>query len=151
MLTCNFSSVNIPIGTTDISPIISVPTNGYISLIPNSQNVYIKKIYINLVHNQINEVLNFYSIRFRLRNRDISLNTNLAGNILNPVSGPWNGSLPKDSICDIMLSNKKNFIEFKEPILAGGIQFQTLRLIFNQPTVSITNVIFAINMQYDEQ
>lgn len=147
-----FFQTSIPAGTTDISPIISVPVNGFIVQLPSSKNVYITNIssFLTVVNN-INVVPKFYFIRFRLRNRDISLNTNLAGNILNPVSGPWNGSLPKDSICDIMLSSKKNFINFPTPILAGGLQFQTLRYINNSPNVLNTTVTITIQIDYYEQ
>jgi hypothetical protein len=147
-----FFQTVIPAGTTDISPIISVPVNGFIMQVPSSKNVYITKIsFILTVVSRPNVVPKFYSIRFRLRNRDISLNINLAGNILNPISGAWNGSLPKDSICDIMLSSKKNFIEFKTPILAGGLQFQTLRYINNSPNVLNTTITSTIIIDYYEQ
>lgn len=142
----------LPAGTTDISPIISVPTNGFIMQTPSSKNVYITKIAFGLnISANINVVPKFYSIRFRIINRDISLNTNLAGNIINPVSGPWDGSLPKNSICDIMLSSRKNFIEFPTPILAGGLQFQTLRYVNNSPNVLNTTVTTTIEIDYDEQ
>jgi hypothetical protein len=150
-----FVSQSFAIGTLDFSPIISVPINGYIFRIPSSKNVLIKKISAVLLNSTnvggINEVIKFYNIRFRIINRDISIQTNLAGNILNPVSGPWDGSLPKDSIVDCMISSKKNFIEFPTPIVAGGIQFQTLRVIFNSPTLIAVPCRIYFTIQYDEQ
>jgi hypothetical protein len=151
----NISSPAFPVGSTDISPIISVPLNGYILTLPSSKNALIKKISAVFVNSTnvggTNEVVKFWNFRFRIRNRDISIQTNLAGNILNPISGAWDGSLTKDSIVDCMISSKKNFIEFPTPIIAGGIQFQTLRVIFNSPTLVTFSSRIYFTIQYDEQ
>jgi hypothetical protein len=146
-----FTNFTCPGGTIDFSPIINVPTNGFHLLIPNTTNTKIKRIsaYCRLGTNTDIPVITFYNIRFRIVNRDISLQNNLAGNILNPISGPWNGSLPKDSIVDVMLSSKKNYIEFSDSISAGGIQFQTVRLKFFEPLPFLITIAVLFNIEYE--
>lgn len=141
---------NIPISSKDISLIISIPLNGFISLIPEPNNTKIKKISFLILPTDETVYINFCSLRFRLRNRDLSLSAGLAGNILNPISGVFDGSLPKDTHVDIMLNSNENSIEFKTPILAGGIQLQTIRLILNSITSVATTVSLFININYEQ-
>lgn len=140
---------SIPIGTIDLSLIINVPINGFLMLIPEDQNRLIKKIEYFLFCDERLNVLSFHSMRLRIRNRDVSINTNLAGNILNPISGAFDASTTKDSICDIVLTSKKNYIEFNQPIKAGGLQFQTIRLKFNNATTVNSNIRFYIGITYE--
>lgn len=143
------TSANPPIGTVSESLIVTIPINQFLYLIPFSENRKIKKIYISAYSNNINEVLKYYYVRFRLRNRDISIFNQYAGNILNGLSGSWDGSIPKDSIVDLGLSSKKNFIEFKDGILAGGIQFQSFRYEMQNPTTSLLTIRMLIGIQYE--
>lgn len=144
------NSFLVPIGTKEFSPIINVPINGFLFRIPLQNNCIIKKISVGVSCNDINQSIENYFIRFRLLNRDISLNTNLAGNILNPISSPWDGSLPKDSIMDFILGSKKQSILFPDGIFAGGVQFQTLRFnLTNISTVSFS-IVTRLEIQYEQ-
>jgi hypothetical protein len=141
----------MPIGVIDFSPIISVGVGAFFMLCPNYTNVYIKKISLFIAGSgpSSNLILKFYNVRFRLINRDFSDNVNLAGEIINPVSGVFTGSLPKDGFPYIMLSSEKNFIEFKDPIYAGGLQFLTSRFILNQASIATQDIRILIQIDYE--
>lgn len=149
MLSNIFFAYDVGVGVLDTSPNINVPVNGYSMRIPEIENRKIKKISVIFNSTNFNEVIKFAFIRLRIINRDISIQTNLAGNIINPISGPFDGSLQKDTIHDCVLSTKKNNIEFPDGILSGGLQFQTLRFILNSVSTSNFKFVTSIQIQYE--
>lgn len=137
----------IPINETENTYVIPAVPNGNIFLIPENENVKIKKISISY---QSNAVIKSFRVRFRARNRDITNVTQFAGEIENPVSGEWNGTLLKNSDLDIMLGDKKNFIEFKNPILVGGLQIASISTtLFSPNTTSFTDCRICFQLYYE--
>ena len=63
----------------------------------------------------------FWKFRLRLLNRDGSPNWVMAGNQINPVSGAFDGSLPKAQDLDLTFSAVAPTVLFKDGIEAGGV------------------------------
>lgn len=127
-------------GTVTFSKQFNFAINQNLLVLPVEKNSLIKKIEIKYLNSSANPFVNqfkFFEIRFRGLNRDGVLLTQLAGNILNPVSGPFNGSLTKNTDLDFVLSSRKNFIEFKKGIDLGGISLASESYEFYKPTIDM--------------
>lgn len=139
-------TINLPIGIDAQSVLPSVGLNGGIFFIPENTNSKIKKIALNIYNGTI--PLKNVIIRLRGRNRDVSTNTCLGGNILNPISGPFNGSLTKNTDYDLILTLQKNLIEFHDPILLGG--FQIVSYAWQRYDSSSAEILrFSITLFYE--
>jgi hypothetical protein len=119
-------------GETQFSRQFPFALNQALIIFNSQQNIHIYKIelyYTTIMPTvpslQLQQPIKFFDLRFRGLNRDGSLITENAGIIKNGLSGDWNGSIPKSSDLDFVLSSKKNFIEFKNPIILGGIQLRS--------------------------
>lgn len=141
-----YLNIAMPIGLTEQTTDIPLIANGNMFLIPENENVKIKKISVGY---QSQQFLKSFRIRFRVRNRDISNITETPGDIINPVSGPWNGSLLKNTDLDIMLGDKKNFIEFKTPISLGGLQITSISKTLYSPSLTITDCRICFQIFYE--
>jgi hypothetical protein len=141
----NFN-VAIPIGVTEQTTVIPLIPNGNMFLIPENENVKIKKISVSY---QSEVVFKSFRVRFRGRNRDISNITENAGDIINPVSGPWNGSLLKNTDLDIMLGDKKNYIEFKTAISVGGLQMASISKTLYSPSSNVRACRICFQLFYE--
>jgi hypothetical protein len=129
-------------GQTEFSRQFPFALNQALIIFNSQQNIYIYKIelyYTTIISStslQLEQPIKFFDLRFRGLNRDSSLITENAGIIQNGLSGDWDGSIPKSSDLDFVLSSNKNFIEFKNPIILGGIQLRSESIQLFIPTNS---------------
>lgn len=143
------ASLEQPIGTINQTFVYPVGLTQGIALLPISENVIIKKIAINISTDNNSNAIKHWNFRIRGRNRDISLNTNIPGEIINPVSGPFNGSLLKNTDLDIVLNSKKNFIDFKNGIVLGGVSIVTFSYLLFSPFTIPSRVRILISVFYE--
>jgi hypothetical protein len=127
--TVRLISNSLPNGLTEFSRLFGFGINQNLVIINSEKNVLIYKIeiyYTTIVNDvllSLQQPIKYFDLRFRALNRDGSLITQNAGIIQNGLSGDWDGSIPKSSDLDFVLSSKKNFIEFENGIEIGGISF----------------------------
>jgi hypothetical protein len=128
-----------PVGITTFSAQYNFAVNQNLILLSFESNVLIKKI--ELHHSSIFplDVVKFFDVRFRMLTNGGALITENAGNIINPLSGAWNGTGLKNSDLDFVLSTKKNFIEFDEGIEALGFFPVSYSVEFYNPVTGVNN------------
>lgn len=137
-----------PLNVYEFSLQTNFPVNAGLILCNSSKNPIVKKLSVSLRTADTLRVVKYFDARFRILNRDGSINRINAGNIINPLSGPWNGTNLKNSDIDIVLSSKKNFIEFDEGVIFGGFQLISISVQF-YPNTGILASGISINTQLD--
>lgn len=141
----------IPLGVSEFSGQLNFGLNQNLILLNLEANTKVKKIEIYSGVNFSDEVIKYFDIRFRCLNRDGANITEYAGDILNGLSGAFDGTLTKNTDLDIILSSKKNFIEFNDGIEIGGVFPISFSVVFYEPTKRV-NVNFVSYLTiYHEQ
>jgi hypothetical protein len=145
--TSNLSALNLIAGQRDYNINLGSPTNSNIFLFNEEKNCVLKSI-------QLNTGLSFEpyeNLQFRLRgtNRDISQITEVPGNILNPISGPFSG-IQKRTDYDLILNSKKSSINFEDGIDIGGFQIVSFSVRFYQNLTTSQTVRFTFSAYYEQ-
>jgi hypothetical protein len=143
-------TLSVPNGFTQYNNLRNFALNSNLVLISEFNNVLVKKIHVypTIITSVTDNSIKFYQCRIRILARDGRIITEYGGNILNGLSGDWNGSIPKKTDYDIVLSTKKNSIDFPQGVLIGGFQLISESLILNNPSNNL-GFSFNINMYHD--
>jgi hypothetical protein len=142
--------INWPTGQLELSLQFNYAVNQNLVLLPNESNSKVKMIELGYQINRQELAVKYFDARFRCLNRDGSIITEFAGNIINPVSGEWNGLLTKNTDLDFVLSSKKNFIEFNQGVEIGGFQIISASIILYSPSINPDlNFVNTLSIKYE--
>lgn len=139
-------STTINAGTLDFSRNLNYAINQSIAIFNSQKNALVKSIGFRDQISDFGPSIIYSDFRMRMHNRDGSIITENGGNIINPVSGAW-GGLTKNTDLDIILSSRKNFIEFKKGVEIGG--FQPISFSILLPNPSLINFTYSIFIDVD--
>jgi hypothetical protein len=139
----------VPAGVSEISQNLNFAINQNLFLLPISSNGIINKIGVFFSISILSEAISFFDIRLRGLNKDGVVYTLNGGNILNPLSGPWDATLTKNTDFDLILSTNKNFIEFQKGILLGGFQPISYSVKFIRPISTNLNISAFLYIDYE--